>query len=637
MALLVRIVLESSFVKSIISIHITQPLEAVVNRNRSLSALRTSFGALMICSVVIALMGTTLAAQQATDWPTFRGPDRTGVAPDTGLLKSWPEGGPELLWTAKGAGNGYASVSIADGRFYTLGDGLSTADDKDEYLTCFDLKDGKQLWKSKTGSPWRKGQRAWQTSRSTPTIDGDRVYVATPDGKLVCVSTDGNENWRIDLKEKFNGKKADIWGYSESVLIDGELLICTPGGPKNTMVALNKNSGETIWTTARAGDRGAGHASIVISQAGETKVYVQTTGSGAMGVRASDGKLLWTYDIDKTTAVIPTPIVRDDLIFFSAGYKRGGALLRQKSDGNNEASIEEVYPLQRKLSNKHGGIVLVGDYLYGDSDDAGTPFCAEFKTGEIKWKSRGSSKQSASIVAADGHLYILYHNGTMTLVKADPESFQEVGSFKVPDSRTQPSWAHPVIHNGRLYLRESDSVLCYKLTEGDSAEAPMKMDDAKKPAAAKAAGEMLTNGNFADGTNNWWVDKGDGETASVEVAKEGPNEAAALKINVLSAPDESWQLQAFNAGLKIEKDKSYILTFWAKSKSAGTIKVNCMHNHEPWEHSTEEEFYLSDKWTKKEFSFDGPWDDDNARITFTDLGQETGQVYWFANVSLIAK
>jgi outer membrane protein assembly factor BamB len=424
---------------------------------------------LFLNSVALLLLVAvaTLTADDK-DWPTFRGADRTNVAPDTGLLEQWPEDGPELAWEAAGAGRGYASVAISGGRLYTLGDGVSTAEDEDEYLTCFDRATGKQLWKSKTGAAYKLRQASWESSRSTPTVDGDRVYVLSPQGKLVCVNTDGVEQWQVDLTTTFNGKKAEMWGYSESVLIDGDNVICTPGGSENTMVALNKKTGKQVWSTSRPNDRGAGHASIVISEIGPTRVYVQTTGSGAMGVRATDGKLLWTYDIDKTTAVIPTPIVRDDLVFFSAGYGRGGALLRQSADGDG-VKVEEIYPLNPKLGNKHGGIVLVGDYLYGDSDDRGTPFCAELMTGEVKWKSRGSGKNSASVVAADEHVYIRYADGTMTLVKADPESFQEVSHFKVPGSGDRPSWAHPVICEGRLYLREGDKILCYKISGSESA------------------------------------------------------------------------------------------------------------------------------------------------------------------------
>jgi len=201
----------------------------------------------------------------------------------------------------------------------------------------------------------------------------------------------------------------------------------------------------------------------VISEVGSTRVYVQTTGSGAMGVRAADGKFLWSYDIPKTTAVIPTPIVRDDLVFMSVGYKRGGALLRQVSNGQG-ISVEQVYSLKPSLSNKHGGVVLMGKYVYGDSDATGIPFCADLMTGEIMWKKRGSGKGSASVIAADGHLYFRYEDGMMTLVKADPGSFQEVSNFKVPGSGDRPSWAHPVILDGRLYLREGDKILCYKIS-----------------------------------------------------------------------------------------------------------------------------------------------------------------------------
>jgi outer membrane protein assembly factor BamB len=417
---------------------------------------------LTLTALAFAVVATPLVADD--DWPTFRGKDRTAVAPDTGLLSSWPEDGPELIWTAVGAGRGYASLAIADGKMYTLGDGLSTAGDEDEYLVCFDQKSGKQLWTAKTGAPWQSGQPSWQSSRSTPTVDGKFVYVLTAFGDLIKFTTDGKEIWRQNLKEDYQGKKADSWGYSESPLIDGNRLIITPGGPENTMVALDKNTGALIWSSSREGDRGAGHASIVISEIGGTRVYVQTTGSGAMGVRARDGKLLWTYDIQRTTAVIPTPIVRDDLVFFSAGYGTGGALLRQvpAADG---IDAEEIYPTDPKLTNKHGGIVLVGDYLYGDSDARGIPFCAELMTGEIQWKARASGKKSASFAAADGKLFIRFSDGTMVMAKASPEEYEELGSFKVPGSGDRPSWAHPVILDGKLYLREGDQILCYNLQD----------------------------------------------------------------------------------------------------------------------------------------------------------------------------
>jgi outer membrane protein assembly factor BamB len=403
----------------------------------------------------------------------FRGPERTAVSPDTGLLTEWPEEGPTLLWESAGAGRGYSSLSIAGGRIYTLGDGPSTAADDDEYLLCFNQADGTQLWKTKTGPAWNSGNSTWQGSRSTPTVDGDRVYVLTAHGKLICCETSGKQLWQKDLKKDFAGQKADGWGYSESVLIDGDKLVCTPGGEKNTMVALDKQSGDMIWTSSRTGDRGAGHASIVIAEAGGTRIFVQTTGSGAMGVRADDGRLLWTYDVDRTTAVIPTPIVRDDLVFFSVGYGRGGALLKQVPAATGEVDIEELYPLKRELANKHGGVVLLGDYLYGDSEDRGIPFCAELMTGEVMWKGRGSGRNSASIVAADRHLYIRYADGTMTLVKASPEDFEELGSFQIPGSGERPSWSHPVVVDGRLYLREGDQIFCYDVRVKGAERVPL--------------------------------------------------------------------------------------------------------------------------------------------------------------------
>jgi len=209
-------------------------------------------------------------------------------------------------------------------------------------------------------------------------------------------------------------------------------------------------------------DPGAGHASIVIAQVGGKRVYVTTTAGGAIGIDAATGKLLWTYPIEKTTAVIPTPIIKKDLVFFSAGYKRGGALLRQVAKGG-QIGIEEVYPLNPDLANKHGGIVLVGDHLYGDSDDKGIPFCAELMTGKLAWKERGSGKNSACVVAGDGHVYVKYSDGTLSLVKADPSGYQEVSSFKVPGSGDRPSWAHAVILDGLLYIREGDAILCYDI------------------------------------------------------------------------------------------------------------------------------------------------------------------------------
>ncbi len=399
------------------------------------------------------------------DWPQWRGPQRNGVSPDTGLLAKWPANGPHLLWESRGAGRGYASLAITGGRIYTLGDHASTANDEDEYLLCFDAINGKPIWKTRLGQAWNSGQPNWQSSRSTPTVDGDRVYVLTPRGELVCAAADtGKLLWHKSMQQDFGGRKGDGWGYSESVLIDGNHLICTPGGDKATMVALDKKTGQLVWKAVWPSNRGAGHSSAVIAEVNGVRAYVQMTASGALGVRAKDGKLLWTYPIPPTTAVIPTPIVRGDLVFIDAGYGKGGALLRQVPSGNGGITRKEIYPLQKQLENKHGGVVLVGDYLYGDKSDSGRPWCAELMTGKVKWSRKGGpGSGSASVTAADGHLYFRYADGTMALVKATPEAYELVSSFKIPHSGNRPSWSHPVVTGGKLYLREGDYLLCYDL------------------------------------------------------------------------------------------------------------------------------------------------------------------------------
>jgi outer membrane protein assembly factor BamB len=396
------------------------------------------------------------------DWPTFRGADHSAVSKETGLLTKWSNDGPPLVWKTRGAGRGYGSLAIAGDHIYTLGDGSSTASDKDEYIVCFDRQTGKKLWSKKTGKPWTSGQPSWRSSRNTPTVDGNMVYVVTPYGQLYCLNAaDGHQLWQKSLKEDLNGRKGDSWGYSESVLIDGDRLICTPGGPSATMVALDKRTGSLIWKVVRPGDRGAGHSCIVPAEIGGTKVYVQSTASGPLGVRANNGKLLWSHPVDPTPAIIPTPIIRGDLAFFSIGYKRGGTLFKQVPTANGGVDIQEIYPLDPRIGNKHGGVVLVGDYVYGDTEDSGVPFCAALKTGHLEWKKRGSGRGSAAMAAADGHLYLHYADGTMVLALADPKGYREVGSFKVPGSGDRPSWSHPAIIDGKLYLREQDQILCY--------------------------------------------------------------------------------------------------------------------------------------------------------------------------------
>lgn len=428
--------------------------------------MRRVWSRLVRITCVALLMAPALAAPargQLAEWPTFRGPQRLGVSPETGLLQEWPKEGPKQLWQVAGMGRGYATVAIAGGKLFTLGDGLSTASDTDEYLICLDQETGKLLWRTKTGPAWTDSSPDWQSSRSTPTVDGERVYVVTPGGVLVCCQTaDGKELWRTSLVDDLGGKKGDLWGYSESVLVDGEQVVCTPGGPTATMVALNKATGKVLWKTASAGDRGAGHSSMAIAEIGGVRHYVQATASGGLGVRASDGKVLWTFPIKEIEAVCPSPVVMGDQVFFVFGDRLGGALLKLEAQGDG-VQAAPVYKLNPDLTNRHGGVVVVGGHIFGDSTDRGQPYCADLATGEVVWRKRASGKGSASFAAADGRLYIHFQNGQLVLAKADPTNYTEVGSFKLPGAGQRPSWAHPVICGGRLYVREGDTLLCYDI------------------------------------------------------------------------------------------------------------------------------------------------------------------------------
>lgn len=413
---------------------------------------------LVLCSLLL------MPADGTGNWPQWRGPHRDGVSTESGLLTEWPKDGPKLLWEAKGAGRGYASLAITGGKIYTLGDKTAGEDDS-TYAVCFDETNGKQLWKTKLSNAWNSGQPDWQGARSTPTVDGDLVYYVTPQGDVICLKTaDGKEVWRKSMSKDFEGGKGDIWGFSESPLIDGDKVVVTPGKVKNTMVALNKKTGAKIWSTAVPGDAGAGHSSIMISEVGNTRVYVQTTASNVYGVNAKDGKLLWKHVIapPRVTAVIPTPIIKDDLVLAIAGYGKGSALLRQVASGNG-VRVEVIYDFNSKLANKHGGVVRLGDQIFGCSDDKPIIWSADLMTGKIKegWQKRGKGSGSVAITAADGHLYVRFQNGFIALVKADADEYKESGAFKIPHSGNAPSWAHPVITDGKLYLREGDHILCY--------------------------------------------------------------------------------------------------------------------------------------------------------------------------------
>lgn len=405
-------------------------------------------------------------AAQGQEWPQWRGPNRDGHSPDRKLELDWTEKEPELLWMATGTGSGYASVSVANGLIYTTGD-----KDGAQNVVALNLE-GEPVWATPvTGTEPKHG---YPGSRCTPTIDGDRCYVVTSDGSIACLNAkDGDIKWQKQFKQ-WGGKMMSNWGHSESPLIDGEMVLCTPGGPNAMIVALDKVSGEEIWRSAApksAGDGkdGAGYASIVIGHAVGVKQYVTLVGRGCIGVRASDGKLLWEYNqVANETANIPTPICYGDYVFCSSGYGGGGtALLKLTEADDGGVDVREEYWLEKRvLQNHHGGMVRSGGYVYlGHGHNKGFPACVELLTGQIVWgggKMRGLGDGSAAIALVGKNLVFRYQTGEVAIVAATPEGYETRGAIK-PAFQQGKSWAHPVICGGKMYLREQDKLMCYQL------------------------------------------------------------------------------------------------------------------------------------------------------------------------------
>ncbi|NBV21425.1 MAG: polyvinylalcohol dehydrogenase [Proteobacteria bacterium] len=413
--------------------------------------------------LLLTLTLITTAAASAPDWPQWRGPKQDGISTEKGLLKEWPSDGPPLAWRVNGVGSGMSSVSVANGRIYTLGkrnrDGVQGV-----YVTALNLADGKEYWSTAIttgGGPNPNG---------TPTVDGKLLYAVGNNGDLACLETDtGKLVWKKSYAKDFGGKCMSGWGYSESPLVDGDRLIVVPGAPDAGIAALNKQTGEVLWKSeipeiGRAGKDGAGYTGVVISQGAGVKQYVTLVGRGLVGVRASDGKFLWGYNrIANGTADIPTPIVKGDYVFGSSGYGDGGtALVKLLKDGDGVKAQEVYYLKAGELQNHHGGMILLGDYVYlGHGHNNGFPTCVELMTGKVVWgKERGPGTGSAAIVMADGNLYFRYEDAVMALIEATPKGYHLKSSFTLA-SKAGKSWPHPVIHDGKLYIRDQDNLLCY--------------------------------------------------------------------------------------------------------------------------------------------------------------------------------
>jgi len=387
------------------------------------------------------------AQSSSVDWPQWRGPDRNGISKETGLLSQWPRSGPPVAWSAAMLGAGYGSISVQGDRVYVQG-----MRNRQSVVSTLNRADGKLVWVRILG-PAGDNDRG-PGPRSTPTIDGDRVYALSETGDLACLRVaDGSVIWQRNILKDFRGSNP-YWLLSESPLIDGNLVIVTPGGRGAGVVALDKMSGMTVWTSKDLSD-GAGYASPIVADVGGVRTIMTFTADAGVGVRASDGKLMWRNSTAANgTANIATPVYSDGKVFFTSSYGAGAALLGLRASGG-EVRAQEIYST-RDMKNHHGGVVLVNGYIYGFNDSILT--CLEFASGKMVWRDRSVGKGAISY--ADGHLYILSEDNIVGLVEATPAGYREKGRFSIADQGL-PSWAHPVVSGGRLYIRNQGTLTSY--------------------------------------------------------------------------------------------------------------------------------------------------------------------------------
>jgi len=387
------------------------------------------------------------------DSPQFRGPRRDGHAGSANnIANSWPPSGPKPAWSASGLGSGYAAVSVANGRVYTMG-----LVGNEEKVFALNERDGKQAWGVPTGGDaYRNG--AGDGPRCTPTVDGDRIYALGANGDLVCLDAkSGQRRWHKNILREFDGRNIQ-WGICESPLIDGEKIIVMPGGRGATLVALNKNNGSVIWKSRVPGDPQAGYASAIAVEVGGVRQYVNFTARGLIGVRANDGEFLWQSSSSANgTANCSAPVFFDNHVFYGSGYNTGGTCLRLESNGNTTRAVE-VYKT-KDMKNHHGGMVIVDGFLYGC--DEGILTCLDLLSGRVMWKERSPGK--GSITFADGMLIVRNEQGPVTLLEANSQRYVEKGNFDQPSRTNRQSWAYPVVANGHLLLRDQGTLLCYDL------------------------------------------------------------------------------------------------------------------------------------------------------------------------------
>jgi outer membrane protein assembly factor BamB len=399
----------------------------------------------LFAGLAALLAGTSVTIQALDDWPQWRGPRRDGLSAERGLLKAWPQSGPPLAWKATGAGQGYSSFAVAGGRLYTLG-----AREDREHVIAFDAASGKRVWDAPHGR--RFSNDRGDGPRGTPTVDGTRVYAFGASGDLTALdAASGKVAWTVNVIRDFGGQNI-TWGLSESPLIAGDRIIVSPGGTGSSVVALNKADGKLIWKTEA--DR-AGYSSAVLHELGGIRQAIVFTGERALGVNIANGRVLWSYDrVANRVANIATPIVRGNDVFLSSDYGTGAALLRLTPAGGG-ITAQEVY-FTREMRNHHASSVLVGDHLYGFSSAILTAM--RFDNGEVAWRDRSVGK--GSLVHADDRLYLFSERGVVALAEASPAGYREHGRFSL-ETGSLPTWSHPVVSNGKLFLRDQDTIYAY--------------------------------------------------------------------------------------------------------------------------------------------------------------------------------
>jgi outer membrane protein assembly factor BamB len=413
--------------------------------------------------------------RRIADWPQWRGPERTGISHETDLLETWPKDGPPLVWKVSGLGGGYTTPSIAGGRIYGMG-----YRGEDEVVWARDLATGKEVWATRIAAANRHVGYG-EGSRSTPTVDGDMLYCIGVSGDVAALETAGGKlRWHKNLVSDFGGSVPG-WGYTESPLVDDGKVICTPGGAKGTLVALDKKNGNALWQSKEFSD-GAAYSSVMPDDSGGTHQYVQMTGQSVAGVAAQNGRLLWRYPRSGPTAAIPTPVIHNNLVYATSGYGAGCNLIRLVSQGK-QIKLEEVYA-NKVMVNHHGGVVLINDHIYGYSDGKGW-VCQELVSGKMVWNEKNKLGKGA-VAYADGRLYARAEDGTVALLEATPRGYVELGRFNQPDRSSQAAWAHPVIAGGKLFLRDQEILLCYDVREGAS--------KAAVPAASRDGSEVAQTG-----------------------------------------------------------------------------------------------------------------------------------------------